>query len=212
MNAISRPKVPDGEQSKGARFPRWAALTLNIVLAAVGHAAMPWAYSLLTTRHGWVEGHPGWWNAVGLSLVAIGLGGLLWCLGLHFARAPDTVELTYLFPSLPSAWREMMKKLRGRAADQAVPIAVTEPTPSYLVIEGPYKLSRNPMYLSVLSLWFGWVLFYGSVAVLIVWAVTWVGTALFVVPSEEDQLEARFGESFRQYKNTVRRWLGKIRR
>jgi protein-S-isoprenylcysteine O-methyltransferase Ste14 len=32
------------------------------------------------------------------------------------------------------------------------------------------------------------------------------------VPYEERDLEARFGEGYRQYKNTVPRWLGRVRR
>ena len=32
-----------------------------------------------------------------------------------------------------------------------------------------------------------------------------------VVPREERELEARFGEAYRQYKRMVPRWLGKVR-
>jgi len=78
-------------------------------------------------------------------------------------------------------------------------------------MEGPYQFSRHPMYLCVLAIWLGWALFYGSVAVFIVWVGTWVGMTLFVAPSEERELEAQFGESYLQYKKAVPRWLGKIR-
>jgi hypothetical protein len=202
--AMSMTDIPIREKSGRARLPRWAVLILSIVLGAVGHVALPWVYSLLTVRHGWVQGCAGRWNVVGLSLVVSGIGGLLWCLGLHFARAPKTVELTYIFPSIG--------KLRGPGTDQAVSGEALESAPSSLVMEGPYKFSRHPMYLSVLALWLGWALFYGSGAVFIAWAVTWVGMTLFVVPAEERELEARFGESYLRYKNTVPRWVGKARR
>jgi len=211
--AMSRSDIPLREKSGRGRLPRWAVLLLSIVLAAVGHVALPWAYSLLTARHGWVQGCPGRWNAVGLSLVVPGVGGLLWCLGLHFARAPKTVELTYIFPSL--SWRrhlgESRGKLQGPGTDQAAGGSALESAPSSLVMEGLYTFSRHPMYLCVLALWLGWALFYGSVAVFIAWAVTWVGMTLFVVPAEEHELEARFGESYLRYKKAVPRWLGKIR-
>jgi protein-S-isoprenylcysteine O-methyltransferase Ste14 len=38
---------------------------------------------------------------------------------------------------------------------------------SYLLTGGPYAFSRHPTYLSILTLLFGWVIFYGSVAVFI---------------------------------------------
>jgi len=87
-----------------------------------------------------------------------------------------------------------------------------ERTPKYLLVHGPYKFSRNPMYLSVLVIWLGWALFYRSVAVFVGLVVAWVSVTFIMAPSEERQLEARFGETYRQYKNAVPRWLGKTRR
>src|SRR6266496_6860520 len=42
-----------------------------------------------------------------------------------------------------------------------------EPDKSYLITRGSYAFSRNPMYLFELTLLFGWVLVYGSVAIFI---------------------------------------------
>jgi hypothetical protein len=198
------------QQSGRARLPRWTAFILSVVLAAVGHVAVPWGYSKLTARHGWVQGRPGRGNVVGLSLVVPGIAGLLWCLGLHFARAPRTVELTYIFPDL--SWRRYLGtshgKGGGRGTDQGNAGYADSSAPSSVVMEGPYQFSRHPMYVCVVAIWLGWALFYGSVAVAIVWAVTWVGMTRFVVPAEERELEARFGESYLRYKRTVPRWLG----
>lgn len=104
-----------------------------------------------------------------------------------------------------------MNKLGGRGTDQAAPVVATEPATNYLVVEGPYKFSRHPMYLSVILLWFGWALFYGSALVFMMWLIAWLGMTLVVAPSEERQLEARFGKPYRQYKNKVPRWFGKAR-
>ncbi len=81
-----------------------------------------------------------------------------------------------------------------------------------LITPGPYALTRNPMYVVELAFWFGWALFYGSVAVFIGFLL-WFGLFNFViVPSEERDLEKRFGETYRQYKKQVPRWLGRARR
>jgi len=86
-----------------------------------------------------------------------------------------------------------------------------ERTPKYLLIRGPYKFSRNPSYLSLLVVLLGWMLFYGSFAILVAMVVAWGLLNHVVVPMEERDLEARFGEGYRRYRNTVPRWLGKTR-
>ncbi len=86
-----------------------------------------------------------------------------------------------------------------------------ERTPKYLLIRGPYKFCRNPSYLSLLLVLLGWMLFYGSFAIFVAIVVAWGLLNHVVVPMEERDLEARFGEAYRQYTNTVARWLGKVR-
>jgi protein-S-isoprenylcysteine O-methyltransferase Ste14 len=75
-----------------------------------------------------------------------------------------------------------------------------------LVIEGPYRFTRNPMYVSMLVLQFGigWVV--GNV-----WIVYAALFALLVVHytavlPEEAYLEEKFGEPYREYKQKVRRY------
>ncbi|MCI0399201.1 MAG: isoprenylcysteine carboxylmethyltransferase family protein [Chloroflexi bacterium] len=80
-----------------------------------------------------------------------------------------------------------------------------------LLTPGPYAFSRNPMYLSELAFWFGWALFYGSITVFIGFLLWFVMFNFVIVPYEERDLEARFGETYRQYKKMVPRWLGKTR-
>jgi protein-S-isoprenylcysteine O-methyltransferase Ste14 len=83
-----------------------------------------------------------------------------------------------------------------------------ERTPKYLLTRGPYNFSRNPSYLSLLVVLLGWMLFYGSGAILVAIVSVWGLLNYVVVPMEERDLEARFGEDYRRYRNRVRRWLG----
>ncbi len=82
--------------------------------------------------------------------------------------------------------------------------------PPDLVHGGLYKVSRNPMYVSGLIAWFGWVVFYGSPAVLMGFVLLWLLFSLRVIPQEERQLEMLFGEDYLAYKRTVRRWIGRF--
>jgi protein-S-isoprenylcysteine O-methyltransferase Ste14 len=86
-----------------------------------------------------------------------------------------------------------------------------EPDKNYLITRGAYAFSRNPMYLFELPLLLGWVIFYGSVALLIAFLIWWAHINFVQVPSEERTIEARFGETYREYKRRVPRWIGKIR-
>jgi protein-S-isoprenylcysteine O-methyltransferase Ste14 len=84
-----------------------------------------------------------------------------------------------------------------------------ETTPRYLLKGGPYRFSRNPIYLAVLTMWLGWALVYGSIANAVAWVIAWAIIRFVVVPWEERGLERRFGGGYLQYKNTVPRWFGR---
>ena len=84
-----------------------------------------------------------------------------------------------------------------------------EPAKNYLLSDGPYRFSRNPMYGSELVLIFGWAIFYGSLAVLVATVFWGAFFTCYQVPQEERILEASIGEAYLDYKNKVPRWLGK---
>ena len=79
--------------------------------------------------------------------------------------------------------------------------------PAFLLTRGPYAFSRNPMYVSELTLWRGWAVFYGRAGVLI-GLVVFFAVLVAGARYEERLLEARFGEAYRAYRSRVPRWLG----
>jgi protein-S-isoprenylcysteine O-methyltransferase Ste14 len=83
-----------------------------------------------------------------------------------------------------------------------------ERTPKYLVRRGPYPFTRSPSFLSVLVIALDWALFYGSLSIVIGALVAWLMFNFVVIPREERDLEARFGKTYREYKNHVSPWLG----
>lgn len=82
-------------------------------------------------------------------------------------------------------------------------------SPPHLVVAGPYRFSRNPMYVSGLFVWFGWAVFFGSPAVFVALLLLWFVFAFRVIPHEERLLEKLFGDEYLEYKRSIRRWIGR---
>lgn len=76
-----------------------------------------------------------------------------------------------------------------------------------LVREGPYRFSRNPMYLGMLVLYAALSLALGLLWALVLLPVVFVILDRVVVRREEAYLERRFGEEYRAYRSRVRRWV-----
>src|SRR4029077_14470800 len=57
--------------------------------------------------------------------------------------------------------------------------------PSVLITDGPYRFTRNPMYVADLALWLGWALLFGSLAVLLGFISLLLVVNLVFVPREE---------------------------
>lgn len=76
-----------------------------------------------------------------------------------------------------------------------------------LVTDGPYRLSRNPMYVGMTLGYLG-VALWRNVAwpVMALPVVLWV-MQVGVIVREERYLESLFGEEYRAYCRRVRRWL-----
>lgn len=79
--------------------------------------------------------------------------------------------------------------------------------PTTLINHGPFKISRNPMYL-------GMALFLAGEGILLGSVMSFVGVLLFVVamenyfiPDEEKAMTEAFGEEYSSYKKKVRRWI-----
>ena len=78
---------------------------------------------------------------------------------------------------------------------------------SALVTHGIYRLTRNPMYLSLLLLLVAYVIHLGSWEAF-VGPIAYVAyiTRYQIIP-EERVLEAKFGSEYAEYKRQVRRWI-----
>ena len=85
--------------------------------------------------------------------------------------------------------------------------------PKKLVIVGPYRYVRNPMYLGFIVGWIGlWIVFGQAnlLAIVIAFAVV-LGVSLFVVLYEEPTLRRKFGTQDEAYCRNLPRWIPRLR-
>jgi protein-S-isoprenylcysteine O-methyltransferase Ste14 len=110
---------------------------------------------------------------------------IVWCLGvtislagvLEFRRAKTTVN-----PLNPQAATAM-------------------------VTSGIYRYSRNPMYVGLLFALIGWALWLSHLIAFALLPLFVLFINRFQIEPEEQALSAKFGEEFRKYRRSVRRWL-----
>lgn len=78
---------------------------------------------------------------------------------------------------------------------------------SAIIRDGLYRFSRNPIYLTFLIFQAGVGLLMNNLWVMLLLPVTFILLTKFVIVREEAYLEREFGEDYRSFKRTVRRWL-----
>lgn len=132
------------------------------------------------------------------------LAALSWSLGwptLPGLRLPFLGILLVVFGTILSAWAFQLFWGEGTEVNP------TSPANRKLVIRGPYRFTRNPMYLGLvivalgIAFWVGaWPMFAAPIAVF--------ATANFVhIPFEEAKMRRQFGAAYVDYASRVRRWV-----
>ncbi len=86
------------------------------------------------------------------------------------------------------------------------PIKPTE-TPAAMVTDGPYRVTRNPMYLGFVIMLLGAAVWVGTLPMFLAPAAFFLIISLVYIPREEEKMEKIFGQGYRDYKKRVRRWL-----
>jgi protein-S-isoprenylcysteine O-methyltransferase Ste14 len=143
------------------------------------------------------------------------------------ARVIETAVLLFLpvlihllFPinhliSAPYSWAGMVVMAGGFGLmgwglrtfrEHGVRFTLTEKRSS-VVQDGPFRFSRNPMYLGMATWLLGLAILLGSLGAFLFPVFFFLLTHCYSIPIEEKQMEAIFGEEYRRYKRRVRRWI-----
>lgn len=81
----------------------------------------------------------------------------------------------------------------------------------HLVVVGPYRYVRNPMYLAVLAIILGQALLSRSGGALLYAGIVLLAVRLFVLGYEQPTLEREYGDEYREYRRHVRGWIPRVR-
>jgi protein-S-isoprenylcysteine O-methyltransferase Ste14 len=76
-----------------------------------------------------------------------------------------------------------------------------------VVVSGPYRFTRNPMYVGWVIVYLGATLLTHTLWPLVLLPLVLVLMSRAVIAREERYLEAKFGDAYRTYRARVRRWL-----
>lgn len=86
------------------------------------------------------------------------------------------------------------------------PVPGNKPT-TVIVRRGPYRFSRNPIYLAFSLLHLGIAVWVNSLWLVATLIAALALMAYVVIPREEQYLERKFGAAYLDYKGSVRRWV-----
>ena len=78
---------------------------------------------------------------------------------------------------------------------------------STLVLEGPYRISRHPMYLGMVIAVLGMAILLGSVTPFLATIACFITMQILFIRHEEQAMEETFGEAYTEYKKRVRSWI-----
>jgi len=76
-----------------------------------------------------------------------------------------------------------------------------------VVSDGPYRFTRNPIYVSFVIVYLGIASLFNALWPLVLLPVAIIVIDRFVIVREERYLAGKFGEAYTRYKASVRRWL-----
>jgi len=91
-----------------------------------------------------------------------------------------------------------------RAGTEISPTSVSNTS---LVVHGPFRFTRNPMYLGLVVVTLGIALWVGSLPMFAVPVLVFATANWAHIPFEEAKMRRQFGPAFDEYTRRVRRWL-----
>jgi protein-S-isoprenylcysteine O-methyltransferase Ste14 len=151
------------------------------------------------------------WSAAFLVVAPGTLAGFIpWAItSWRLGGAP--AALTGLGAALIVAGAYLLLECFGRFAVQGHGTPAPIAPPDRLVVTGPYRRVRNPMYVAVVALILGQAALFADLRLVGYAAVVWLGFHLFVLIYEEPTLRRAFPQDYAAFFAAVPRWRPRLR-
>lgn len=117
-----------------------------------------------------------------------------------------SIPLNYLGVLVVALGIYWMKEAHQLFTKNDTPVPHSE-KPREVVTDGPYKKSRNPMYVAGGLIMLGIAICAGTWPFFLSWILMGLILDRIFIPWEERRMEELFGDKYLQYKKTVRRWI-----
>jgi protein-S-isoprenylcysteine O-methyltransferase Ste14 len=125
-----------------------------------------------------------------------------------FWPMPIFGQAVALWPGLVLVALGVGTAIWGRRTMQATGTNINPALPTTAIVtSGPFRFSRNPLYLALTLLYLGLTLAFNTWWGIVVLVPLLIIMHRGVVLREERYLEQKFGDSYRQYRSKVRRYL-----
>lgn len=122
------------------------------------------------------------------------------------AQSSTHFSSVYMSGTLVSTGFTVMMLAWWQFREHRVAICPTAST-NYLITEGIYRLTRNPMYLGMVTMLGGIAVFFGTLPFYAVTIVYFFLMDRWFCPYEEEKLIITFGRDYTSYRSKVRRWI-----
>lgn len=123
-------------------------------------------------------------------------------------RMPIFVQAATMWPGLVLIALGVGIAIWGRRTMVAAGTNINPARPATTIVaSGPFRFSRNPLYLALTTLYLGLTLAFNTWWGIVALVPLLITMHWGVVMREERYLEQKFGESYRQYRSRVRRYL-----
>lgn len=136
------------------------------------------------------------------------------CLILYFSKfqynIPNIIQIIFgiilfIFGLFLAIWTMILFNTIGKGT--LAPWAA----PKHLVVEGPFKIVRNPMITGVLSILTAESLILNSINLFYWMIIFFIVNCIYFKLFEEKQLEKKFGQEYWEYKQKVPMWIPKFK-
>jgi len=111
-----------------------------------------------------------------------------------------------------SVWSNLYLVLKGEGGPTDFDAVIISPRTRKLVVDGPYRYTRNPMVFGANAVYVSLALFFNSWGALLAWFFFYGVIVRFFISGEEKRLLGDFGEEYEKYRTTTPKMVPFLKR